>query len=189
MYQRSIVVIIAGLALAGAASMVIRGQGSEAKAAGPYHGTPDDFMDISQLFSRYDNGIDNGNGAAWADNFTPDGVFQDPSTCAIGREQLMAVANHDGRPDGDQEHFHMPSLGPIVYIDRDHATVHSTVVVVRKTGFGIQGGILVTGSYDDTLIRSRGKWLFSYRLVHRPNGDKPPVECSAPKSHGEPSAK
>jgi hypothetical protein len=186
MDQRSNLVIATGLALAGLVAAVAYGQArpSTAGSGGAYLGTPDDFMQISQLFSRYDYGIDNGDGVAWAATFTPNGVFADPSTCAIGRDQLMAVAKHDGRPDGDREHFHMPSLGPIVYADRDHATVHSTVMVVRKTGFGEQGGILVTGSYDDTLVRSDGKWLFAYRLVHRPNGNKPPVKCRPPDSSG-----
>jgi hypothetical protein len=182
MLKRSVYRMAAGLI--GAVSVMTLAPAGAAGAS--YRGTAEDFMEISQLFARYDYGIDNGDGAAWADNFTPNGVFQDPSTCAIGREQLMAVASQAGHPDGDQEHFHMPSLGPIVYIDRDHATVHSTVIVVRKTGFGVQGGILVTGSYDDTLIRSHGKWLFSYRLVHRPNGDKPPVACKQNENHGAP---
>ena len=175
--------MVASAVIGAALSMAVRVQAGVSNAPeGTYRGTPDDFMQISQLFARYDYGIDNGAGAAWADNFTPGGVFQDPSICAIGREQLVAVANNHGKANGDQEHFHLPSLGPIVYIDPDHATVHSTVIVVKKTGFGVQGGVMVTGSYDDTLVRSHGKWVFSYRRVHRPNGDKPAVACPAAKS-------
>ena len=44
----------------------------------PYTGTADDFVQISQLFSNYNFTIDSGDGAAWAANFTEDGVFQDP---------------------------------------------------------------------------------------------------------------
>ena len=182
MSQRSAWTVAVGIFLAGVISIAVRSGTSEAKAdGGPYQGTPADFMEISQLFARYDYGIDNGDGAAWAENFTPDGVFQDPSICAVGREKLSAVANHEGHPDADQEQFHMPSLGPIVYRDQDHATVHSTVMVVRKTGFGVEGGILVTGTYDDTLVRLHGKWLFAYRQVHRPNGGKAAVDCPASK--------
>ncbi len=189
MNQRDLGIFFAGCAVAGALSMSINGPSAVATAAsGPYRGTADDFMEISQLFSRYDYNIDNGQGDGWADVFTPDGVFADPSTCAIGREQLASVAVHFGK--GDSEHFHFPSMGPIVYTDRDHATVHSTVVVIGKTGMGIQGGgIFVTGSYDDTLVRSQGQWRFAYRLVHRPNNDKPAVECPAPKDRIAPHTK
>ena len=179
MIQRDIKMFLAGIAAAGVMAIFAHGPAAGA-AGGSYRGTPEDFMDISQLFSRYDDGIDNGKGAAWADVFTADGIFADPSTCAIGREQLAAVAVKFGK--GDQEHFHLPVMGPIVYIDHDHATVHSTVAVIGKTGMGIQGGgIFVTGGYDDTLVRSQGQWRFAYRQVHRPNNDKPAVECPAPK--------
>lgn len=163
----AVVVAWAGLATA-----------SPTHAQAAYEGTPTDFMQISQLFARYDFAIDNGDGEGWASVFTPDGVFRDPSWCAIGRDELIKVVGRDKRVGKDQEDFHMPSLGPIIYLDRDHATVHSTVVLVRETGFGKQGGgIWITGTYDDRLMRVNGRWLFAYRLVHRPS-DKPSVACA-----------
>ena len=135
----------------------------------PYTGTADDFMQISQLYSRYNFTIDNGDGEGWADTFTQDGVFRDPSWCAIGREALIAVVGRDRRIGKDLEHFHMPSLGPIEYQDSNHATIHSTVIVVYETGYGHDGGIGVTGSYDDRLERVAGKWRFVYRWVQRPS--------------------
>lgn len=155
--------------------------------AGSYEGTPDDFMQISQLFSRYNYTIDNGDGVAWADTFTPDGVFQDPSTCAMGREQLINVVGRTPTIGKDQKMHHVPELGPIVYSDRDHATVHSTVMVVGETAYGSKdGGIMITGTYDDTLVRLKGKWVFSYRLVHRP-ANAPDVPCPAANRPGSSS--
>lgn len=148
-----------------------------AAAAERYVGTADDFMQISQLFSQYNFTIDNGDGEGWADNFTTDGVFRDPSWCAIGRAALIGVVGRDKRIGKDQDHHHVHSLGPIVYGDRSRATVHSTVMVVRETGFGKTGGIMVTGTYDDRLERVNGQWRFAYRLVHRPS-EKPPIPCT-----------
>jgi hypothetical protein len=150
---------------------------SPAGAQRKYVGTPDDFMQISQLFSQYNYTIDNGDGEGWAHTFTADGVFRDPSWCAIGRDALISVVGRDARVGKDQDHHHVPALGPIVYQDRDTATVHSTVMVIRETGFGKTGGIMVTGTYDDRLKRVNGRWLFSYRWVHRPSAT-PPIACA-----------
>ena len=149
-----------------------------AQQATSYVGTPDDFMEISQLFSRYNYTIDNGDGPAWADNFTADGVFQDPSWCAIGREKLIMVVGRDAQVGKDLDHFHFHSLGPIVYVDENHAQVHSTVVVMRQAGFGTTGGVSVTGTYDDKLTRVNGQWKFAYRLVKRLSAE-PPIPCPA----------
>jgi hypothetical protein len=134
-------------------------------------------MQISQLYAMYNYTIDNCDGEGWADTFTADGVFRDPSWCAIGRDQLIQVVGTDKRIGRDLEHFHMPSLGPIFYQDRDHATVHSTVMVVYETGYGKDGGIGITGSYDDRLVRVNGRWRFGYRWVQRP-ADGPDIPCA-----------
>ncbi len=163
--------------LAGAAMAAILA-GPVSAAQRPYVGTADDFMKISQLFSSYNLHIDSGDGPSWAGDFTQDGVFQDPSWCAIGREALIGVVGRDVRPNRDLEHRHVHSLGPIVYTDMDHATVHSTVVLINETGAGKSGGVSITGSYDDKLTRVNGEWKFAYRFVQRPSRT-PPIPCSA----------
>ncbi len=60
----------------------------------------------------------------------------------------------------------------------DHATVHSTVVLINETGAGKSGGVSITGSYDDKLTRVNGEWKFAYRFVQRPSRT-PPIPCSA----------
>lgn len=147
-----------------------------AQTAVSYVGTPADFMQISQLYSRYNYTIDNGDGPGWADTFTADGVFQDPSWCAIGREKLIGVVGREAQVGKDLDHFHFHSLGPITYLDENHAEVHSTVVVMRQAGFGKEGGASVTGTYDDKLTRVNGEWKFAYRLVKRLS-DGPPIAC------------
>jgi hypothetical protein len=162
---------MAGLAMGGAATAASKGAA--------YKGTADDFVEINQLFAKYDFAIDNGDGEGWADTFTPGGVFRDPSWCAIGREKLIGVVGRNPQVGKDLGHRHVPSIGPIEYVDRNTAHVHSTVMVVSETGFGkTGGGIQVTGTYDDTIVRRNGKWLFAYRLVKRPSAT-PDVPCAA----------
>jgi len=167
--------IMTGLAMAW--GLALTAPSAAKRTAAAYVGTPDDFMQISQLFSQYNYTIDNGDGEGWADVFTEDGVFRDPSWCAIGRNALIKVVGTDKRVGKDRDHFHMPSLGPIVYLNKNNATIHSTVIVVREAGFGKNGGVWVTGSYDDRLTRVNGKWRFAYRWVHRPS-EKPSIACA-----------
>lgn|GEM_PF-144196 len=170
---------IGRILLAGMAGWAMGAGSAGAASKAPYKGTADDFVEISQLFARYDFTIDNGDGEGWADTFTPNGVFRDPSWCAIGREKLIGVVGRDPKVGKDQLHHHVPALGPIEYVDRNTAHVHSTVMVVGETGAGKSGGgIQVTGTYDDTLVRRNGRWLFAYRLVSRPSAT-PPIACSA----------
>lgn len=152
-------------------------------AAISYRGRPDDFMQIYQLFAKYNYDINIGNGDAWASDFTPDGVFQDPSHCAIGRSALSDIPGHDPTPGKDLKIFHFSSPGPIVYVDGNHATVHSTVWLTRETGAGKQGGITLTGTYDDKLSRIGGQWKFAYRFVQRPS-KTPPVPCKPQSKNG-----
>jgi actinorhodin biosynthesis protein ActVIA len=172
--------LLAGVAVVTSFAVGSAAAAETASGETPYTGTSDDFMQINQLFANYNFTIDNGDGVAWAANFTEDGVFQDPTWCARGRRALIGVVGDKPQPGKDERQFHAHSLGPIHYLDRDHARAHSTVVVVRETGAGLTGGIGITGTYDDQLDRVNGKWLFSYRLVHRPSAT-PAVPCPAQK--------
>ena len=174
---------IMGTTLVAVGMGVFAGCAADAPAALGYQGTPYDFVQISQLFAKYNYDISIGDGNAWASDFTADGVFQDPSRCAIGREALSDIPGHNPDPAKELKDFHYSTPGPIVYINRDHATVHSTVVLVREAGFGKRGGITITGTYDDKLTRVNGQWKFAYRFVQRPNKN-PPIPCAPQAQNG-----
>jgi len=148
--------------------------------SGPYVGAPDDFMQISQLYARYNHALDTHDAERFVQVFAPDGVFRDPSWCAKRPAELAKIAVCPVAPNAVQKLHHAPSLGPITYQDRNHATAHSTVMVAPETGGGVQGGgIRITGTYDDTLVRIKGRWVFKYRWVHRPSLT-PAVACEGP---------
>jgi hypothetical protein len=144
----------------------------------PYLGTPEDFMKISQLYARYSYSIDHNHADEWAQTFTSDGAFKDPDFCAIGRAQLEGLIRGFGMPIDEEKHFHVSTPGPIVYHDSSHARIHSFVMVVAPTHRGVEGGgVLITGTYDDQLVRVDGQWLFVVRIVNRWSA-KPPVACA-----------
>ena len=181
--MRQFVDRITAAALVAAGVAAFSGCAMNPAVATGYEGTPTDFMQIYQLFEKYNVDINIDDGDAWASDFTPDGVFQDPSNCAIGRAALSAVLGHTPQPGKDVKNFHFSMPGLIRYADRDHALVHSTVLVVRETGAATPGGISITGTYDDKLTRIDGQWKFAYRFVQRPN-KTPPVSCAPQAQNG-----
>ena len=154
------------------------GATTAAQKVGGYRGTPDDFMQISQLFSMYSYTIDNKDGVAWAATFAPDGEFQDPALCVKGHDGLVKIVGTTPEMGHDLASHHTPELGPIFYQDKDHATVRSTLVTYREKGPGKpDGGVGVTAVYGDRLVRIDGRWLFAHRTVYRLNA-KPAIPCS-----------
>jgi hypothetical protein len=151
-----------------------------AARAGPYEGTADDYAQISQLMTRYSDGLDNRDAQGWASVFTEDGAFRDFHLCLVGRkqiagfiEQLRSRPEHPGATPRPKSR-HINGHPWIEYLDRDHATAHTFVMVVGEVGRDhVGGGIEVTGTYDDQLRRVGGGWLIADRHELSP-GDGPP---------------
>ena len=67
MIHSRLVAAVLGLAFVG--MTVVHAQHGAAKLA------TQDYIDIQQLYARYNIAIDTGDGEGWAATFTPDGVF------------------------------------------------------------------------------------------------------------------
>lgn len=120
----------------------------------------EDVTAIHQLLARYAHAIDSGNGKAWADTFTEDGVFENVDRRrAVGRAEIAAVVG-TRRPYASR---HM-AQNALITVDGDTATMKAYLIVTRGTE------IIVTGGYEDKLRRVNGAWLFSER---RFTDDKP----------------
>jgi hypothetical protein len=176
-----------GLVAAGSVAAALAMFESPAVAA-DYQGTADDYMQITQLQAKYDYALDNWDGKAWASVFTEDGIFHGgPTRCVIGHEQMIALLekmapSYTSLPPQQ----HVTVTGPITYIDKDHAWVHSPIMVIGSAGFirpMVGGtGIAFTGAYDDTLKRVNGRWLIADRAENTKTADyKPPAACSTEK--------
>jgi len=120
-----------------------------------------DRFEIHELFARYSQALDMGNGEELVKNvFAPNGIFHDPSLCLIGSEELRkGLANHPSRVRTSQ---HWPNNIVITEGSGNRAKTHSYVIV-----FGAKG-TMTFGTYHDTLVKLGGKWLIEHRQVWRP---------------------
>jgi len=121
--------------------------------------TAQDYIDIQQLYARYGQAIDSGerNGEAWAEMFTPDGVF---NKTTVGRQQLAAFAKnwHENRGGAHIQHW-------------------NTQLVITPTADGARGScylmlvdrrtqppsIMSVSKYDDVLVKTAQGWRFQSR--------------------------
>jgi hypothetical protein len=161
--------------------------GSSAEAA-DYQGTVDDYVQITQLQARYDYALDNWDGKSWASVFTVDGIFHMGATrCIVGRAQMMALLEKMAPAYANlPPQQHVTVTGPITYVDKDHAWVHSPIMVIGSGGFirplAAGTGLAFTGAYDDTLKRVNGRWLIADRSENIKTADyKPPAACAPEK--------
>jgi hypothetical protein len=131
-----------------------------------------DRLDIQELFARYSQALDMGNGDELAKNvFAPNGIFHDPSLCLIGSAELRSgLANHSSRARTSQ---HWPTNIVITEAAANRAKTHSYVIVFNAKG------TMTMGTYHDTLVKSGGRWLIEHRQVWRPGPVKRDPRCPA----------
>lgn len=132
---------------------------AEAATTGASSFTVQDYIDIQQLYAHYGHAIDSGerDGQAWAETFTPDGVF---SKTTVGREALAAFAKnwHVNRGGAQIQHW-------------------NTQLVITPTAEGANGScylmlvdrrtqppsIMSVNKYEDVLVKTAEGWRFKSR--------------------------
>jgi len=184
------VVLILGASLATLAG--VHAQGTKK----PMALTGTDYAEIERLSAQYSHAIDTcaDNGYAYADLYTPDGVFIDMwSQPAIdaggakwqGREKLREIssgANVTGfacsstRFNGSVSHL---ILSLVITPTPDGATGNSYMI---ELGGRDPNRITRMGNYEDVYVKTDKGWRFKTRTHTRaPNGTKPaPAETTPP---------
>jgi SnoaL-like domain len=120
--------------------------------------TTQDYIEIHELYARYNHAIDLGIGAGQgvADTFTEDGVL---NKTTVGRQALAELAKRAGG-------------GP-----RRHIT---TSIVLTQTPDGVKGqayyflvdasskefNLVQGGQYDDTIVKTAKGWRFKTRQTN-----------------------
>ena len=118
----------------------------------------DDYVEIEQLYARYNHALDSGDAEGWARTFTEDGAF---GANSVGYDQLVAFA----------EGFHAQQQG--------HARHWNTNLVVTPTAEGADGStylmlyntgvrppsVIVPAIYHDKLVKTDEGWRFKSRQV------------------------
>jgi hypothetical protein len=118
--------------------------------------TPQDLVEIQQLYSKYNWALDTGDSKGYADTFTPDGIFNKTN---VGREALIKFA------DG----FHA-SLGAHVkhwntnLLITPSATGASGQVYLVLMDFGTKPpSVFTSATYSDQLVKTPQGWRFKTR--------------------------
>ena len=132
--------------------------------------TADDYIEIQQLYAKYAHTIDLGDAEGWADTFTPDGMFGDPSSDSAtrGRQSLVAfAANAYVRNSGTGRHWNSQVLITPTSAGADG----SCYLLLLDTG-AQPVGIRVAGIYRDKIVKTADGWRFSNRVASadRPSG-------------------
>jgi hypothetical protein len=121
----------------------------------------DDKLEILNLLGKYNFAIDFGDAEAWADTFTPQGVFESPQTKAQGRDELVSFAAGFASQLKGARHW---VNNIVVEGDGNNATTKAYLVLYLMGGEGGPKAI-ATGIYNDTLTKTGGAWKFTGRKV------------------------
>ncbi len=114
---------------------------------------------IQDLVARYAHAIDGLDPEAWAQCFTPDGVFQLGSQELRGRAKLRAYGEVHVR---EIRCRHM--TGNLLYkINGNEATGEVSVLGTLATPGGYK--FFAQGRYIDRLVKHDGQWLIKHRRV------------------------
>jgi hypothetical protein len=131
--------------------------------------TAQDFVEIQQLYSKYNWSLDTGDAEAYAATFTPDGVFNNNT----GKDAIVKFANT----------FHT-GLG-------SHVKHWNTNLMITPTAEGASGqvylilvdfgtkpaSIVTSANYSDELVKTPQGWRFKKRAT---KGDVAPAAAPAP---------
>jgi hypothetical protein len=136
-YSR-LLAVVAGLAVIG--MTVVHAQHNQATL------TTQDYIDIQQLYARYNLAIDTGDGEGWAATFTPDGVFNNTNK---GHDALVQFIKdwRDKRDGANRRHL-------------------NSNMALTPTADGANGAIYLLLLNVGVLVRTPQGWRFKSRIVH-----------------------
>jgi hypothetical protein len=135
-----------------------------------------DYVDIQQLYARYNIAIDSGDAEGWAATFTPDGVFNTFS----GHDALVNFVKTWREKLNGATRKHWNTNLQITGNSKEA----SGYVYLMLVDFSTKPpSILTTGTYTDSLVKTKDGWRFSKRLT---KGDSAPAAPSAPAASATP---
>ena len=125
-----------------------------------------DYIDIEQLYARYNHAIDSGDADAYAGTFTPDGVFNNNS----GREALLNfVRGYAAKGGATRRHWNTNLL-----ITPTAEGANGTVYLFLLDTTAKPPGIVTSLKYQDVLVKTSAGWRFKKRTTVPDAAPAPP---------------
>lgn len=121
--------------------------------------TTQDYVEIQQLYARYNHAIDSGDAEGWAGTFTPDGVFNQRFT---GREGLLEFMKQwkEKMNGANRRHWNSNLL-----ITPSAEGASGKVLLMLLDVSTRPPSIIMTGQYTDVLVKTANGWRFKSRDV------------------------
>ena len=129
-----------------------------------YELTAADYREIQELYGKYAAALDSGDGEAYANTYTEDGVFRldrdgVAGTPTIGHDNLVMFAErYYAGNQGNGRHW---NNAIVITPTADGATGSAYLVLSNVSSRAIS----VTGIYGDVLKKTSKGWRFASRLV------------------------
>lgn len=124
---------------------------------------PVDDLAIRRLYAEYNHAIRLGDGTAWAECFTPDGVFSNRTETVSGRAALAAYADDFSKPRNAR--YWVDNL--VLEATAGGASGTCYLLLLHIGGCGGPPRISLTGLYTDTLLKTSVGWKFATRHIAR----------------------
>jgi hypothetical protein len=172
----SLAVVLTALVIGVAGSSSARAQQKVAGGAL----TAADHVEIQQLVARYGYAVDThaDNGYAYADLFTPDGVFGKTR----GREALAELARTTQKERGGPAFTRHYLTNVIIYPTPDGARGSQYLMAVDVSEGGKPSSLVHGGRYDDEYVKTPTGWRFKSRQYLPTKIGVPPPAAKLPPS-------
>jgi hypothetical protein len=142
--------------------------------------TAADYIEIQQLVARYGYAVDThaDNGYAYADLFTPDGVFGKTK----GREALAELARSTQKERGGPAYTRHYLTNVIIYPTPEGARGSQYLMALDVSEGGKPSSVVHGGRYDDVYVKTPAGWRFKSRQLHPAQIGVPPPTANFPPS-------
>lgn len=130
--------------------------------------TPQDLVEIQQLYAKYNWALDSGDAKAYADTFTPDGIFNKTN---VGRDALMKFADtfHAGLGS------HVKHWNTNLLITPSATGAAGQVYLVLMDFATKPPSVATSATYSDELVKTPQGWRFKTRQT---KGDVAPAPAT-----------
>ena len=133
-----------------------------------------DYFEIQQLYARYNIAIDSGDAEGWAATFTPDGVFNTFS----GHDALVGFIKTWREKLNGATRKHWNNNLQVIGNSKEASATTYLMLVDFSTK---PPSILMSGSYTDSLVKTKDGWRFTKRMTKSDvTPTAPPAAAAAP---------